>query len=90
MDAVTKPAKKPVNIRVDEELLGAFDAWAKQQGTSRTQALEQFMRASVGLESPRPSPKAKAKVKAEKCLHPITRRGHEGLCFACLEQVGGK
>lgn len=88
---MTKPAKKPVNIRVDEEVITAFDKWATENGWSRTQALEGFMRSSVGMGT---GPKKKAnaakpKPSNEKCMHPISRR-IDGQCAICFEKVGGK
>lgn len=39
--------KKLVNVRVEESLVESFDAWADEQGWSRTRAIERYMEAMV-------------------------------------------
>lgn len=39
--------KKLVNVRLDPDLLATFDAWADEQGWTRTKAIERLIAAAV-------------------------------------------
>lgn len=50
--------KRLVNLRVDEDVLAAFDALAESQGRSRTSAIVRLMRRAAGMDAAPEPPKS--------------------------------